>query len=1018
MASVKEPLALPLTGRLITGIDGTQIGLDNFQVLKNMRYSKFGIKSISGMTKINTTATPEVAIANVFHYKKTNESHLLVEANGKLYKNDTTIPNAGNFTVAPIFTDSSGAGNSRFTLTSDAALVYCNGIDTVIWNGDEAKVGQFLIGETINYDYTTQINNDINSDAESAVMHTETVQNIDNDTLLLLHMDGASGSTTFTDSSPVTPHTVTANGTAAISTVTGRFSQSGLFDGAGYLSIPDNADFNLAAVSWSIDWWMYPNLLATEQCIYSQQTDANNYFKIILNTSNQIELIIVAAAVTVIDAVSDIAITTGNWYHIEISLTAGAYRIYINGIEVEELVDADVAADYTGSVYIGSFNGGSNNFTGYLDEFRLSDVARHTTSFDVSLVPYSNNSFCFLKIGTVRPIQQLKMYVRTANGTAATSSGYYWNGSILTPLTTYVDNTSVGGKTLAQTGTITFADTQNTAKPTMLNGAYAFWYLFIFDSVDAATRIYEATVQTNFVNITDIWDGVPVNIIGYLFYTTQLNDYLSRVAVEDWVSGSSQTFVALNGMTTAYYQLVGTLSQSTGLHFTLPAANANDCAIIVQYYNGSSFQTLQTVIDDTRTGNASFSKSGWVTWEVPDDEQPYEPSKGLIGYYYKISFSAQLSGTVSLDFVQALPAAQEIERFNFGVTWQNRLLLFEQNHILMGAVNSSSVFNGSDSMDLYVGDNQDIIAAASLYSRYGNATYDNLVICKKTGTWLLDGINTENYYVYTISSEIGCTAPLSMVSCSIGVEYAPGIKKHMVIWQTSQGIVGFDGNSLIVLSTDIEDLFNQNSSNHINLTYSSLSTAFFDTATSEYHWLFVDNTSTSINREFVFDLALRKWYEINRTNGKKLVCGVTVTDTNGNAYSYGCLPTGYVERLEYGTTFDGTAITSTFRTGDIALNGWGAISNNRFLKLISKANATDTATVSVTYFGDCVTTGTALDTMSITSSTKRVVQPKQSINIGDSVFHSFQFSISTTLENIGFEPLGINLFKTYVREDT
>ena len=75
---------------------------------------------------------------------------------------------------------------------------------------------------------------------------------------LLLHMDGADGSTTFTDSSP-RPKTVTAIGNAKISTAQGLFGgASGYFDGSGdALSIAHAADLNLASGDWTIEFWFY-----------------------------------------------------------------------------------------------------------------------------------------------------------------------------------------------------------------------------------------------------------------------------------------------------------------------------------------------------------------------------------------------------------------------------------------------------------------------------------------------------------------------------------------------------------------------------------------------------------------------------------------------------------------------------------------------------------------------------------------------------------------------------------------
>ena len=77
---------------------------------------------------------------------------------------------------------------------------------------------------------------------------------------LLLHFDGADGSTTFTDSS-LTPKTFTANGDAQIDTADSKFSgASGLFDGTDdYITTPDSADFVLGSEDFTIDLWFNCN---------------------------------------------------------------------------------------------------------------------------------------------------------------------------------------------------------------------------------------------------------------------------------------------------------------------------------------------------------------------------------------------------------------------------------------------------------------------------------------------------------------------------------------------------------------------------------------------------------------------------------------------------------------------------------------------------------------------------------------------------------------------------------------
>ena len=71
---------------------------------------------------------------------------------------------------------------------------------------------------------------------------------------LLLHMDGANGSTTFTDSSS-NNLTVTASGNAQISTAQSQFGgASGLFDGTGdYLTISGSSLFNFGTGALTLE---------------------------------------------------------------------------------------------------------------------------------------------------------------------------------------------------------------------------------------------------------------------------------------------------------------------------------------------------------------------------------------------------------------------------------------------------------------------------------------------------------------------------------------------------------------------------------------------------------------------------------------------------------------------------------------------------------------------------------------------------------------------------------------------
>ena len=65
---------IPLSGKLITAEDPLIIG-KNFKILTNMRYGDASPKTITGMTKINTTAlTTYLKVRSAFHFRKNYQS--------------------------------------------------------------------------------------------------------------------------------------------------------------------------------------------------------------------------------------------------------------------------------------------------------------------------------------------------------------------------------------------------------------------------------------------------------------------------------------------------------------------------------------------------------------------------------------------------------------------------------------------------------------------------------------------------------------------------------------------------------------------------------------------------------------------------------------------------------------------------------------------------------------------------------------------------------------------------------
>ncbi|MCX6751581.1 MAG: LamG domain-containing protein [Candidatus Nomurabacteria bacterium] len=210
-------------------------------------------------------------------------------------------------------------------------------------------------------------------------------------TKLLLHMDGANASTTFTDEAG---KTITAVGNAQISTAQSKFGgASGLFDGTGdYLSVPDNDDWDFWGGDFTVDFWVYPTSAVGYHIIYwhggTGGVSSSGYIYLYgNNTSNTIQFGAVNAGTAYFDlypATYDISVNT--WTHVAIVKSGTTIYCFINGVSKTPLYGTQLSGSMTtltGDLHIGDrVSDGWSPFVGNIDEFRVSKgIARWTANF-------------------------------------------------------------------------------------------------------------------------------------------------------------------------------------------------------------------------------------------------------------------------------------------------------------------------------------------------------------------------------------------------------------------------------------------------------------------------------------------------------------------------------------------------------------------------------------------------------------------------------------------------------------
>lgn len=206
-------------------------------------------------------------------------------------------------------------------------------------------------------------------------------QGIDSNTKLLLHGNAAY------DVSPVAK-TVT-NSAVKVSAAKCLFDgQSLYFDGVAgtNLLVKNQADFDFKGNDFTIDFWMYPTVLGAEAMILFGSS--NYHIGAYLNASNKMNFSLSANGSSWTTATTATSIVINKWVHVACIRNGGYIYIYLNGKQ-------DVSAACTISVisnaddlYLGRSNSDASRYTGYLQEFRISNVARWTANFVPPTTPY------------------------------------------------------------------------------------------------------------------------------------------------------------------------------------------------------------------------------------------------------------------------------------------------------------------------------------------------------------------------------------------------------------------------------------------------------------------------------------------------------------------------------------------------------------------------------------------------------------------------------------------------------
>lgn len=224
------------------------------------------------------------------------------------------------------------------------------------------------------------------------------------DVSLLLHMEGADESTTFTDSSDI-GHTVTAAGNAQIDTSTSPYASGtscGLFDGTGdYLEIADDSSLDFGTGDFTVEGWVRAASFASVPFLWHKfgaGSGANAGWFIEIDASN------IYAGKGVASAGADYAafacsLSTGVWYYIAITRTGNTLECFLGGTSLGVFTPGGggIAGNFDNTSPMVLGGGGasfftSNNLNGQLADWRVTKgVRRYTSNFTPPSAPFPDS---------------------------------------------------------------------------------------------------------------------------------------------------------------------------------------------------------------------------------------------------------------------------------------------------------------------------------------------------------------------------------------------------------------------------------------------------------------------------------------------------------------------------------------------------------------------------------------------------------------------------------------------------
>ena len=268
------------------------------------------------------------------------------------------------------------------------------GSPTVVATGSTAA-SYTLTGLTNDTEYTFRVAsmNHTRGDWSDSVAVTPSSVSTDPDfasVSLLLHADGADGSTTFADSSS-SGLTVTAAGNATVSTTQAKFGQSLALDGSGdYLDLPNDSLLTMGTGDFTIEFWLYVNNVSSSASgNHVLMTGESNAVLIAFRNTNQLSV----GSENIAFLIDGSLPSEATWTHLAVSRSSGSMRLFLDGVQAGSTYSSSVNFSSPQRRIGAKYTATGQFFDGYIDDVRITKgVGRYTSTFTPPTAAFSGPS--------------------------------------------------------------------------------------------------------------------------------------------------------------------------------------------------------------------------------------------------------------------------------------------------------------------------------------------------------------------------------------------------------------------------------------------------------------------------------------------------------------------------------------------------------------------------------------------------------------------------------------------------